>query len=242
MVGNTCLLSPVPSASGRVQAAPIAVDFGSARFKVRREESKRRAISNAGKAIASRYGVVNRTGAWRPSRNRPFVALPHRPNRPLGAKRTVLYCLRFTPRHDSRHAGQTETMLATWKPCAAPGTVRTAGQRPISAFAAPSVQHSRLGDAHCFTFGRRHPRTASRLCHKRASPRLIAAASADTFSVPPPPPMVASTPEDRKRLWLAAIKPPIYSVSAVPTMVRPLYRVPTSGCLAPQSSAQPSHD
>lgn len=59
-----------------------------------------------------------------------------------------------------------------------------------------------------------------RSAHARASSRFAAAASADTFSVPPPPPMVASTPEERKRLWMAAIKPPIYSVSVVPTMAR----------------------
>jgi hypothetical protein len=37
---------------------------------------------------------------------------------------------------------------------------------------------------------------------------------------PAPPPLVPRTPADKKRLLLAAIKPPIYTVALVPVLVR----------------------
>ena len=55
----------------------------------------------------------------------------------------------------------------------------------------------------------------------RAAGTLLGAATEpDGAAEPAPPPLVPRTPQDKKRLIMAAIKPPIYTVALVPVLVR----------------------
>lgn len=112
-------------------------------------------------------------------------------------------------------------MLAARIPAAAAAHA-AARERQAARGSVPSssARPSRTADAQRASFCPDRALASRRSAHARASSRFAAAASSETFSVPPPPPMVASTPEERKRLWMAAIKPPIYSVSIIPTAVR----------------------